>query len=108
MFHATKAGGRRTPRASLRLLATMSDDSTVIPGHATLAWSDQIRFVARPYAKALLTYLVAAFLLYGAIWAITLPDDRWVALRSQPLQSLLDFLADVWPVYLGVGAALVL
>jgi hypothetical protein len=51
--------------------------------------------------------MAVALPLYGSIWAIMLPDDRWLALRSEPLQSLFDFLADVWPIYLGVGVALV-
>jgi hypothetical protein len=86
----------------------MPDDTTVIHGHATLEWGDQIRFVAWPYAKSWLKLMAVALPLYGAIWAITLSDERWLALRSEPLRSFFDFVADVWPVYLGVGVALVI
>jgi hypothetical protein len=85
----------------------MPDDTTVIHGHATLEWGDQISFVVRPYTKAFLKYMAIALPLYFAIWAFTQSDDGWIALRYEPLGSFYSFLADVWPIYLGVGVALI-
>jgi hypothetical protein len=44
----------------------------------------------------------------GAVWALTLPDDQWLALRVHPLMSLERFVADIWPFYLGLFAFAVL
>src|SRR5580698_10155499 len=109
------AGGSRdqdrrgaTPRANhCGLQAKMPDDTTVIHGHATLEWGDQIRFVVRPYTKAFLKYMAIALPLYFAIWAFTQSDAGWVALRYEPLGSFFNFMVDVWPIYLGVGVVLV-
>jgi len=78
----------------------------VIRGQATLEWRDEVRFLARPYAKALLKYAAIMVLVFGAVWAFTLPDEDWIALRSEPLVSLGRFVADAWPFYLGTFAVL--
>jgi hypothetical protein len=44
----------------------------------------------------------------GSVWALTLPDDQWLALRVHPLMSLERFVADIWPFYLGLFAFAVL
>ena len=67
----------------------------VIHGHVTLEWRDEVRFLARPYGKALLKYGAIMVPVFGAVWAFTLPDEDWVALRSEPLVSLGRFVADV-------------
>ena len=85
----------------------MAEDIT-ISGQATLEWGDQIRFLARPLARVLLglaTFMVVGL---GAVWALTLPDDQWLALRVHPLMSLERFVADIWPLYLGLFAFAVL
>jgi len=85
----------------------MAEDIT-IRGQATLEWGDQIRFLARPLARVLLglaTFMVVGL---GAVWALTLPDDQWLALRVHPLMSLERFVADIWPFYLGLFAFAVL
>ncbi len=85
----------------------MPDDTMTIHGQATLEWGDQVRFMVRPHAKALLRSAAIMVPLFGAIWASTLPDEDWVALRSAPLLSLGRFLADAWPFYFGTLAVLV-
>jgi hypothetical protein len=84
----------------------MPDDIT-IRGQATLEWGDQIRFLARPVAKSLLIFAAFMVVMFGAIWALTLPDDDWLDLRASPLVSLGRFVADVWPFYLGTFTVLV-
>ena len=53
----------------------------------------------------LATFMVVGL---GAVWALTLPDDQWLALRVHPLMSLERFVADIWPFYLGLFAFAVL
>jgi hypothetical protein len=68
-------------------------EGITIRGQATLEWGDQIRFLARPLARVLLglaTFMVVGL---GAVWALTLPDDQWLALRVHPLMSLERFVA---------------
>jgi hypothetical protein len=84
----------------------MSDD-IVIRGQAELTWGDQFRFVLRKLVPVLWIYVVAMTVMFGLIWALTLPDDQWLALRTYPLASLVDFAADVSPFYLGTLAALI-
>jgi hypothetical protein len=84
----------------------MPDDTTTIRGQATIGWHDQARYLVRPYAKALATYAAIMVLVFGAIWAFTLPDEGWIALRSEPLGALFLFVADAWPFYLGTFAVL--
>jgi len=84
----------------------MSDD-LIIRGQATLTWGDQFRFVMRKLVQVLWKYAVAMIVLFGLIWALTLPDEQWLALRAYPLASLGDFVADAWPFYLGTFAALI-
>jgi uncharacterized membrane protein (DUF485 family) len=84
----------------------MSDD-IIIRGQATLTWSDQFRFVMRKLVQVLWKYAVAMIVLFGLIWALTLPDEQWLALRATPLASLRDFVADAWPFYFGTFAALI-
>jgi hypothetical protein len=84
----------------------MSDD-IIIRGQATLTWGDQFRFVVRKLAKVLWPYVLAMTVMFGLIWALTLPDEKWLALRAHPLASLSDFVADAWPFYLGTLAALI-
>jgi hypothetical protein len=50
-------------------------DDTIIRGHVTLEWSDQVRFLVGPYAKALSKYTAIMLPVFGAVWASTLPDD---------------------------------
>jgi hypothetical protein len=83
-------------------------DDTIIRGHVTLEWGDQVRFLARPYAKALSKYAAIMVPVFGAAWASTLPDDDWLRLRSEPLASFGHFVADTWPFYLGTFAVLAL
>jgi hypothetical protein len=59
----------------------MPDDTTTIRGQATIGWHDQVRYQARPYAQALSTYAAIMVLVFGAVWAFTLPDEGWIALR---------------------------
>jgi hypothetical protein len=42
---------------------------------------------------------------FGAVWALTLPDNQWLALRAHPLMLLERFVADIWPFYLGLFAS---
>ncbi|HZC54602.1 MAG TPA: hypothetical protein VE396_00960 [Xanthobacteraceae bacterium] len=85
----------------------MPDDIT-IRGQATLEWGDQIRVLTRPVAKMLLRFAAFMVVMFGAIWALTLPDEEWLALRESPMSSLGRFVADVWPFYLGTFAVLVI
>jgi hypothetical protein len=73
----------------------MSDD-IIIRGQATLTWGDQFRFVMRKLVQVLWKYAVAMIVLFGLIWALTLPDEQWLALRAYRLASLGDFVADAW------------
>ena len=85
----------------------MAEDIT-IRGQATLEWGDQIRFLVRPLARllsGLAAFMVVAF---GAVWALTLPDNQWLTLRAHPLMLLERFVADIWPFYLGLFAFAVL
>ena len=84
----------------------MPDDVTTIRGHATLEWGDQVRFLGRPYAKALLKYGAIMIVVFAGVWASTLSDEYWLMLRSEPLASLFLFIADAWPFYLGTFAVL--
>jgi hypothetical protein len=90
----------------------MPDDTIIrgqiIRGQVTLEWGDQVRFLARPYAKALSKYAAIMAVVFGGVWASTLPDEDWVRLRSEPLASLGHFVADAWPFYLGTFAVLAL
>jgi hypothetical protein len=86
----------------------MPNEITVIRGHATIGWRDQARYLARPYGKALAKYAAIMVVMFGAIWAFTLPDDAWIALRSEPLASLGRCIADIWPFYCGTFAVLAL
>jgi hypothetical protein len=84
----------------------MSDDIT-IRGQATLEWGDQLRFLTRKLGKLLWIYAAVMPVVLGLIWALTLPDDQWLALRVYPLASLVDFVADAWPFFLGTLVALI-
>ena len=84
----------------------MSDDVT-IRGQATLEWGDQFRFVTRKLTSVLWKYVIAMIVMFGMIWALTLPDEQWLALRVYPLASLVDFAADAWPFFLGPLLALI-
>jgi hypothetical protein len=84
----------------------MSDDVT-IRGQATLEWGDQFRFAARKLTSALWKYVIAMIVMFGMIWALTLPDEQWLALRVRPLASLGDFVADAWPFFVGTLGALI-
>ncbi len=85
----------------------MADDIT-IRGQVTLEWGDQFRFVMRKLISLLWKCAAAMAVLFGMIWALTLPDGQWLALRAHPLAALGDFAADVWPFYLGTLSALVI
>jgi len=85
----------------------MPDDTAIIRGSATLEWSDQFRFLMRPFAKALARFGAIMALVFVAVWASTLSDQDWLDLRSAPLRSLGLFVADVWPFYAGTFGALV-
>jgi len=84
----------------------MTDDTTIIRGNATLEWSDQLRLLVRPFAKALVKYGAIMVLVFAAVWAGTLPDQDWLGLRSAPLRSLGLFVADAWPFYAGTFGVL--
>jgi hypothetical protein len=84
----------------------MSDDIT-IRGQAVLIWGDQFRFVLRKLVQIVWIYAAVMTLVFGSIWALTLPDKQWLALRVTPLASLRDFVADAWPFYLGTLVALI-
>jgi hypothetical protein len=84
----------------------MPDNTTTIRGQATLEWGDQLRFLVRPYAKALLKYGAIMVAVFAAVWASTLSDQDWLGLRSEPLHSLGLFVADAWPFYVGTFGVL--
>jgi hypothetical protein len=84
----------------------MPDDIT-IRGQATLEWGDQLRHVLRKLGKLLWLYAAIMPVVLSSIWALTLPDEQWLALRVYPLASLVDFVADAWPFFLGPLVALI-
>jgi hypothetical protein len=82
-------------------------DDIVIRGHARLEWSDQLRFVLRKLGPMLWKCAVVITVMFAVIWALTLPDEEWLALRVFPLASLGDFVADAWPFFVATLVALV-
>ena len=90
----------------------MPDDTIIrgqiIRGQVTLEWGDQVRFLARPYAKALSKYAAIMAAVFGGVWASTVSDEDWLRLRTEPLVSLGHFVIDAWPFYLGTFVLLAL